>query len=59
MTLDAASFAPMDHDGPRRTSSTDVLSSRYDRWDDFPRLLRDHDPTGKFRNAWLDRHFDG
>jgi xylitol oxidase len=28
---------------------------RYERFDDFVALVRQHDPTGKFRNAWLDR----
>ncbi|GLZ28487.1 putative xylitol oxidase [Lentzea sp. NBRC 105346] len=33
------------------------LATRYDRWADFTALLREHDPDGKFRNAFIDHHF--
>jgi xylitol oxidase len=35
------------------------LQSLYERLPDFQQLLRDHDPQGKFRNAFLDTHIFG
>ncbi len=33
------------------------LGQRYERFDDFARLMADYDPDGKFRNPWLSRIF--
>jgi xylitol oxidase len=36
-----------------------VLASRYEKMDDFKKLVAEYDPKGKFRNAYLDRNLFG
>jgi xylitol oxidase len=50
-----APFGARPHWGKLFTMSPAVLQSRYERLDDFRQLLRQYDPRGKFRNAFLDR----
>jgi xylitol oxidase len=38
------------------TTATDIIG-RYSRAGDFGRLMRECDPTGKFRNPFVDRLF--
>lgn len=51
-----APFAPRPHWGKLFAMAPSVLRSRYAKLPAFRDLLREHDPHGKFRNAWLDRH---
>jgi xylitol oxidase len=44
------------HWGKVFTSAPDDLRARYPRLADFYRLVRDHDPGGKFTNDFLARH---
>lgn len=39
--------------------NTERLQSLYEKLPDFRHLLRDYDPQGKFRNAFLDRYIFG
>ena len=50
-----ASFKPRPHWGKLFTMSPDAVRSTYDRLPRFAALLEGHDPTGKFRNAFLGR----
>jgi alditol oxidase len=45
------------HWGKLFGTSPEVLAGLYPRLDDFRRLMRRHDPAGKFRNDLLDRYF--
>jgi xylitol oxidase len=36
-----------------------ILASRYEKMDDFKKLVAEYDPKGKFRNAYLDRNLFG
>lgn len=57
-----AALAPFDaapHWGKVFTMAPARLQSLYPRLPDFQRLLRAHDPEGKFRNAFLDRFIFG
>jgi xylitol oxidase len=38
---------------------SETLQTRYPKIEDFKALLTKHDPQGKFRNAYLDRHIFG
>ncbi len=52
-------LAPFDvrpHWGKLFTIDPKVLQSRYDRYADFLQLLKEFDPQGKFRNAFLDKN---
>jgi len=49
-------FAVRPHWGKLFTLSADYVASCYEKMPDFQRLLRDADPTGKFRNAFLDQY---
>jgi xylitol oxidase len=52
-----AELAPYEvrpHWGKLFTIAPDVLHSRYERLPDFLRLIKEYDPQGKFRNAYLD-----
>ncbi len=52
-------LAPFDarpHWGKLFTMEPERLPSLYEKLTDFQRLLRDYDPRGKFRNAFLDRY---
>jgi xylitol oxidase len=49
-------LAPFDvrpHWGKLFTIAPKTLQSRYERCEDFKRLVAEHDPKGKFRNAFL------
>ena len=55
-----APFNPVPHWGKLFTMSTAVLQSRYEKLGDFRELVGQHDPRGKFRNAFLARNiYDG
>jgi alditol oxidase len=55
-----ASFKPRPHWGKLFTMSPDAVRSSYERLPRFAALLERHDPTGKFRNAFLGRNiFEG
>jgi alditol oxidase len=45
------------HWGKLSTMSPEAVRGAYPRLDDFQRLMRGHDPAGKFRNDLLDRYF--
>lgn len=47
-------FGARPHWGKLFTLSAAKLQSRYEKLDDFKKLVRDFDPKGKFRNAFLD-----
>jgi xylitol oxidase len=50
-------FEPRPHWGKVFTMASDELAKRYPRYGDFTRLMRQYDPTGKFRNEQFDRWF--
>jgi alditol oxidase len=54
-----APFEPRPHWGKLFTLGPDVIRAAYPRLPDFVALLERHDPTGKFRNAFLDRYVFG
>ncbi|GAB3904063.1 FAD-binding protein [Larkinella knui] len=49
-----APFKVRPHWGKLFTLSPAVLQSRYEKLPEFKKLLADYDPTGKFRNGFLD-----
>ncbi|GLZ00245.1 FAD-binding protein [Actinoplanes sp. NBRC 103695] len=49
-----AGLSPRPHWGKVFTMPTATIRTRYDRFADFTELAKSYDPTGKFRNAWLD-----
>ncbi|ANZ39532.1 hypothetical protein BBK82_29275 [Lentzea guizhouensis] len=49
-------IAPRPHWGKLFTVPAPLLAARYPKWDDFRALLREHDPKGVFRNAFLDSY---
>ena len=50
-------FSPRPHWGKLSTVSGGILRSRFERLGAFEQLITEWDPTGKFRNAYLDRLF--
>lgn len=54
-----APFDPRPHWGKLFTMPADEVRSRYRRLPDFRRLVEDHDPVGKFSNAFVDRYVFG
>jgi xylitol oxidase len=55
-------LAPLEarpHWGKLFTTPPERLQALYPRLPDFRDLLRRYDPTGKFRNAFLDRYIFG
>lgn len=50
-----AAFSPRPHWGKLSTISGRVLRSRFEQFDAFGQLIADGDPTGKFRNAYIDK----
>jgi xylitol oxidase len=54
-----APFGARPHWGKLFTLAPDVLAERYERLTDFARLRAEHDPTGKFANAFLQRCLGG
>ncbi|HEY8471574.1 MAG TPA: D-arabinono-1,4-lactone oxidase [Natronosporangium sp.] len=51
-----APFDPRPHWGKLFSVPPQVLAQRYPRLPDFAALVREFDPTGKFRNDFLDRY---
>jgi alditol oxidase len=49
-----ARFEPRPHWAKLFTVAPTILQSRYAKLSDFKELLRQHDPNGKFRNAFLE-----
>ena len=49
-----APFAPRPHWGKVSALGGEALAARYPRMAEFKALRAELDPTGKFRNAWLD-----
>jgi xylitol oxidase len=47
------------HWGKIFTISPKVLASRYEKMDDFKKVVATYDPKGKFRNPFLDRNLYG
>ncbi|MDB5020433.1 MAG: FAD-binding protein [Pedobacter sp.] len=41
------------------TMAPGILASRYDKMEDFKKIVQDFDPKGKFRNAYLERNLYG
>ncbi len=54
-----APFGARPHWGKLFTVGADRIRSLYPRSGDFIRLAEEFDPTGKFRNGYLDRHVFG
>ena len=54
-----APFEPRPHWGKLSTIPPEAVRSSYQRLPQFRKLLERHDPTGKFRNAFLDRYIFG
>ncbi len=54
-----APFAPRPHWGKLFTMPVHEVQARFVKLPDFQRLLGIYDPTGKFRNAFLDRYIFG
>jgi alditol oxidase len=52
-----APFAPRPHWGKVFTIPPEALRSSYERLPDFLDLMRNFDPSGKFRNAYTARYF--
>ncbi|MEI6948173.1 FAD-binding protein [Paraflavisolibacter sp. H34] len=51
-----APFRPRPHWGKLFTLSPSLVQSRYERLPDFKELAHAYDPTGKFRNDFLERY---
>ncbi|MFB9844864.1 FAD-binding protein [Mucilaginibacter ginsenosidivorans] len=51
-----APFTPRPHWGKIFTIAPKVLQSRYEKLDDFKKLVEEYDPHGKFRNAFLEHN---
>jgi xylitol oxidase len=49
-----SSLSARPHWGKVFTMDPSTIRSRYDRFADFVELVKEYDPDGKFRNAWLD-----
>ena len=54
-----APLEPRPHWGKLSTIPPEAVRSSYQRLPQFRKLLERHDPTGKFRNAFLDRYIFG
>ena len=54
-----APFDPRPHWGKLFTMPADEVRSRYQRLPDFRRLVEEHDPEGRFSNAFIDRYVFG
>jgi len=48
-----APFQARPHWGKLFTMAPSVLHARYEKWDDFKKLVSQYDPQGKFRNEFL------
>jgi len=51
-----APFAPRPHWGKVFTIAPEAVRSRYERLPDFLDLMRNFDPSGKFRNSYTTRY---
>jgi xylitol oxidase len=51
-----APFKPRPHWGKMFTMEPEKIRAHYPRLADFRALLREHDPDGKFRNAFVERN---
>jgi alditol oxidase len=51
-----APFEPRPHWGKLFTMSSETVRSSYERLPQFSALLERHDPSGKFRNAFMNRY---
>lgn len=54
-----APFGARPHWGKVFGTAPEVLRTLYPRYGDFEELMARHDPSGTFRNDFLDRHFPG
>lgn len=52
-----APFGARPHWGKVFSTDPGVLRTLYGRYEDFEKLVARHDPSGTFRNDFLDRHF--
>jgi alditol oxidase len=52
-------FHPKPHWGKVFVMPADTLASRYEKMDEFKKLVAAYDPKGKFRNQFLDRNLYG
>ncbi|MGW3657364.1 hypothetical protein ACWD6R_17440 [Streptomyces sp. NPDC005151] len=41
----------------KSTTAPETLRARYGKYADFEKLMARYDPSGTFRNDFLDRHF--
>ena len=49
-------FNAKPHWGKLFTMSPTVLDARYEKYADFKKMIKEYDPTAKFRNQFLDRN---
>jgi xylitol oxidase len=54
-----APFNPRPHWGKLFTLAPKQLQSRYEKLPEFKQLMKEYDPQGKFRNAFLDKNLFG
>lgn len=54
-----APFNPRPHWGKLFTMAPEVLQARIEKLADFKQLVKQHDPNGKFKNAYLERNIFG
>lgn len=60
MEAKLAPFKPVPHWSKLFTILPSVLQSRYEKLDDFKKLIKQYDPDGKFRNEFLEKNlFEG
>jgi alditol oxidase len=52
-----APFDPRPHWGKVSATPPETLAASYPHWNDFHGLLRSYDPSGTFRNAYIDHYF--
>jgi xylitol oxidase len=50
-------FKPVPHWGKLFTMSPTVIQSRFEKLEDFKRLVAKYDPNGKFRNDFINKNF--
>ena len=54
-----APFHPRPHWGKLFTMAPATLQSRYEKLPEFKNLIKEYDPTGKFRNEFLNTNLYG
>jgi xylitol oxidase len=52
-------YNPKPHWGKLFSFEPKYLQSQYPRLDDFKKLVREHDPDGKFRNEFIEKNLFG